>query len=79
MPKKILLLNYCDKNSYSVYMSLIDKIQRVHIIGIGGISLSALAIILLFKGKIVSGSDKVLSQITENLQNKGIKIEMEFL
>ena len=55
-------------------MSLIDKIQRVHIIGIGGISLSALAIILLSKGKIVSGSDKVLSQITENLQNKGIKI-----
>ena len=74
MRKKILLLNSFSHNSYSVNMSLIDKIQSVHIIGIGGISLSALALILLSKGKTVSGSDKVLSQITENLQNKGIKI-----
>ena len=64
-------------------MSFLDTIKNVHIIGIGGISLSALALILKAQGKFVSGSDKVFSKITQKLQQEGItvsnKIEYELI
>lgn len=49
-----------------------DKL--VHFIGIGGVSMSALAEYLLDKGYKVSGSDAKKSKTTERLKNKGIKI-----
>lgn len=56
----------------------LEEIKNIHIIGIGGISLSALAIILQSKGKVVTGSDKVVTEITVNLQKKGIKVVHSF-
>jgi len=50
------------------------KAKRVHIIGIGGIGTSGLAYLLLQEGKIVSGSDTNLTQITKLLEKKGVKV-----
>ena len=52
----------------------LTKIKKVHFIGIGGISMSALADILLSKGFAVSGSDFKESEITGNLAAKGAAI-----
>ena len=51
-----------------------DKNKRVHFIGIGGISMSALAEILLENNFYVSGSDANSSLITQKLTEKGAKI-----
>ncbi|WP_368489154.1 UDP-N-acetylmuramate--L-alanine ligase [Clostridium sp. BJN0013] len=50
------------------------KNKKVHFIGIGGISMSALAEILLEKGFKVSGSDVKSSETTERLKSKGAKV-----
>lgn len=47
---------------------------RVHFIGIGGISMSGLAEILLKEGFTVSGSDNKQSALTQHLAEKGAKI-----
>lgn len=52
----------------------LKKIKRAHFIGIGGIGVSAIARMMLLDGKKVSGSDNVLSKITEELKNFGAKI-----
>ena len=49
-----------------------DKI--IHFIGIGGISMSGIAEILLEKGIMVTGSDAKESKTTNILKNKGVKI-----
>ncbi|MCY6485698.1 UDP-N-acetylmuramate--L-alanine ligase [Clostridium aestuarii] len=51
-----------------------DTNKKIHFIGIGGISMSALAEILLYRGYKVSGSDKSESSITERLSKKGAEI-----
>ena len=48
--------------------------MKIHLIGIGGIGVSALAQYYLAKGNQVSGSDLVISEITDFLEKKGIKI-----
>lgn len=48
--------------------------MKIHLIGIGGIGVSALAQYYLSKGHEVSGSDLVASEITELLKEKGIGI-----
>ena len=48
--------------------------EKVHFIGIGGISMSALAEILLAGGTPVSGSDSKESAITKELVRKGAEI-----
>ncbi len=48
--------------------------QHVHFIGIGGISMSGLAEILLKEGFQISGSDAKKSPLTEALQTKGAQI-----
>lgn len=53
---------------------MLENYKRIHIIGIGGISLSGLALILQSLGKEVTGTDIRLSKITSELINKGIKI-----
>ncbi len=50
------------------------KVNKVHLVGIGGIAMSALAEILLDKGYSVSGSDIRASHITTRLSNYGAKI-----
>lgn len=46
----------------------------VHFIGIGGISMSGIAALLLNKGYKISGSDRTLTDITKNLEDNGAKI-----
>ncbi|MFA6190060.1 MAG: UDP-N-acetylmuramate--L-alanine ligase [Candidatus Staskawiczbacteria bacterium] len=48
--------------------------MKIHLIGIGGIGVSAIAQYYLSKGYQVSGSDLVKSEITDFLKKKGIKI-----
>lgn len=48
--------------------------SKIHFVGIGGISMSALAEILQHADFIISGSDMKSSNITDKLQNKGIKV-----
>ena len=48
--------------------------QHIHFIGIGGISMSGLAEILLDNGFTVSGSDRSCSAITERLESLGIHV-----
>lgn len=48
--------------------------KKVHLIGIGGSSMSGLALLLLDKGCIVTGSDKTASHKTDELQKKGIRV-----
>ena len=50
------------------------KYKHIHFLGIGGISQSALAIILKEKGCFISGSDRVESRTTKKLIEKGIPI-----
>lgn len=55
-------------------MSDIDMGAHIHFIGIGGISMSGLAQIVLTSGYCVSGSDRSASAITDKLKNMGAKI-----
>lgn len=57
------------------HMDLI-KIKKVHIIGIGGIGISAVAKLLLNQGKVVTGSDLHDSDIIQTLINFGAQIEI---
>ncbi|MCR5651514.1 MAG: UDP-N-acetylmuramate--L-alanine ligase [Lachnospiraceae bacterium] len=56
-----------------------DKIGslRIHFIGIGGISMSGLAKLLLFKGAKVSGSDRAESDLTKELIKEGALINYD--
>ncbi|SFQ03272.1 UDP-N-acetylmuramate--L-alanine ligase [Caldicoprobacter faecalis] len=47
---------------------------QVHFVGIGGISMSGLAEILLQRGYIVTGSDLKESHITQRLREKGARV-----
>lgn len=46
--------------------------NKIHFIGIGGIGMSALARFFLHEGKIVSGSDRAASAITDALVAEGV-------
>ena len=50
------------------------KKKKVHFIGIGGISMSAIALILQKNGFTVQGSDRSLNENVQMLINKGIKV-----
>ncbi len=55
-------------------MSKLRGITRVHMIGIGGIGMSALAQYLADHGVRVTGSDREPSPVTELLEKKGIRV-----
>ena len=48
--------------------------SKVYFIGIGGISMSAIARILKKEGHLVGGSDRVKSEITNKLEKEGIEV-----
>ena len=48
--------------------------QRVHFIGIGGTGLSAIARLLAERGVSISGSDRVLSPLAQDLRELGIRV-----
>lgn len=52
----------------------LSKVNKIHFIGIGGISMSSLAEILLSQGKTVTGSDSNRSATTDKLEAMGIKV-----
>ncbi len=56
------------------FMSDLKPKSHIHFIGIGGISMSGLAEIMLENGFLVSGSDREASAITEKLKNHGATI-----
>lgn len=49
----------------------LNKINKVHFIGIGGIGVSAVARMMLSRGVAVSGSDLAPSSITQKLESEG--------
>ncbi len=55
-------------------MKEFSKYNSIYFCGIGGIGMSALAMFIKEKGHEVSGSDLVKSEITDDLENKEIKI-----
>lgn len=57
-----------------MYQIDFKKPQAIHFIGIGGISMSGLAEILLQEGFQVSGSDTHESALTAHLEAKGVRI-----
>jgi UDP-N-acetylmuramate--alanine ligase len=57
-----------------VEKNLLLKSERIHLVGIGGIGVSALAGILIKHGKQISGSDKENSSLTDQLALSGAQI-----
>ena len=57
-----------------MYQIDFDHPISVYFIGIGGISMSGLAEILLSRGFTISGSDRVASPLTELLEKKGATV-----
>ena len=55
----------------------LNDIKKAHFIGIGGIGMSALARLFLHEKKVVSGSDRSASLITEALTREGIAVVIE--
>ncbi|MCB9819667.1 UDP-N-acetylmuramate--L-alanine ligase [Candidatus Nomurabacteria bacterium] len=48
-------------------------VNKIHMIGVGGIGMSGLARLFLYEGKKVSGSDRAPSLITNTLEQEGVK------
>lgn len=59
-----------------MYKINFNEPSHVHFIGIGGISMSGLAEILLTKGFRVSGSDACENKLTAHLAEKGVRIHI---
>lgn len=55
---------------------LLDDVQRIHFIGIGGSGMSAIAKVLLEMGYAVSGSDAQKSAVTSRLEQAGAKVHI---
>ena len=52
----------------------INKMKKIHMIGVGGSSMSAIALILHDAGYIVTGSDKTQTSTTDYLNKSGIPV-----
>jgi len=50
--------------------------EHVHLIGIGGTGLSAIARVLLESGYSVSGSDRTLSPLAQSLREAGVRVDL---
>ncbi len=60
--------------NYNRINDIINSITKIHFVGIGGVSMSALAKYMLTLGKTVSGSDVSKTEVTEQLKKLGVKI-----
>ncbi|MBI5370279.1 UDP-N-acetylmuramate--L-alanine ligase [Candidatus Uhrbacteria bacterium] len=54
---------------------MFSEVQHIHLIGIGGIGMSALAKLFLLQGKQVTGSDLHIGEITRDLVARGAVIQ----
>lgn len=59
------------------YDNILEKIKRIHFIGIGGSGMCPLAEILLAEGFEITGSDCGESDTLERIKSYGIKVSME--
>ena len=55
---------------------MIEPNQHIHIVGIGGAGMSAIALVLVQKGFHVSGSDRSASDLTQALAAQGVRIHI---
>ena len=55
----------------------LNRRNKVHFVGIGGVGMSGLAEILFAAGYPVTGSDRQASAITKRLESLGIKIQYD--
>jgi len=55
-------------------MKYLKNKKHIHFIAIGGIGMSAIALVLLKRGYKISGSDTTLNNLTVNMQGLGAKI-----
>ena len=62
------------RKEFTMYQIDFNKPQNIHFIGIGGISMSGLAEILLGRGFHITGSDSQDSALLTRLRNKGAEI-----
>ena len=53
---------------------MFKRIQRIHLIGVGGSGMSGIAEVLLNRGYRVSGSDLRLTSVTRRLEERGARI-----
>ncbi len=53
---------------------MLNEYQKFYFLGIGGVSMSALALLLENRGREVKGSDDNLSPVTQNLAQQGIEV-----
>jgi UDP-N-acetylmuramate--alanine ligase len=58
----------------AIKYSSLGRTKRVHLVGIGGAGMSAIAELLLKRGFEVSGSDQQRSEITERLKALGATV-----
>ena len=59
---------------FSMATEILDKLTNFYFIGIGGVSMSGLAKLLISLGKSVAGSDRIRSDYTDELENCGVKV-----
>ncbi len=59
-------------------MCNLNDYKSIYFVGVGGISMSALAKLMKSKGKFVCGCDDVLSDITKKLETFGIPVYLNF-
>lgn len=62
--------NYKKINS----LEFLRGINKIFFVGIGGIGVSSLAKLFFARGYKIEGSDKYVSEVTDNLEKQGIKI-----
>lgn len=55
-------------------MAFFDSFRKIHVVGAGGIGVSAVARLLVHRGKSVTGSDGAASIVTESLVAAGIPV-----
>ena len=72
-------LTYLSSSRFNPLVSPLSRQQPIHFIGIGGIGMSALALILAKRGYQVSGSEPKQSPIVKQLGDLGVRIVHEQL
>lgn len=67
--KNFVLIAKNERYAYDLGMNMYKNV-KIHFVGIGGASMSALAEYVLLRGGQVSGSDRTKSQITDNISKE---------
>lgn len=57
-----------------VLAGLAERGSQIHLMGVGGAGMAGLALVLQARGATVSGCDKVVSEATRGLEEKGITV-----